>query len=297
MSLHRPVLQLKSPGRREATMAKYDRAVNEAYVEKLKALDAPTSWVIFGYEGRDKIVPQSCGEMAIDGRTDGEGGPGIDEFLANLKDDEVQFGMIKFTMGDRESKRPKFVMVAWIGPSVGVMKKAKVSIHKASVKEFFGVRPATLIHRLISCHAPLHPAVVGSRHCMASSVAAVAHSCLGLHAHLQQIHCELTVDDKELLAFEEVKKRVKSAMGADYDQGSNSRESGGAGVKKGYKSQMADMKAAVSSQLHMQWPRRRAVRGAVAHAVGAALYCRCGIAGQIFVQGKGEGHHNWRCGI
>lgn len=102
---------------------------------------------IFHYEGRDKIVPECEGEGHIDGRTDGEGGPGIDEWHAHLKDDEVQFTLIKFIMGDRESKRPKFILVTWIGPSVGVMKKAKVSIHKSSVKDFVGVRtPCSLAH-------------------------------------------------------------------------------------------------------------------------------------------------------
>ena len=138
-------------------MAKYDRATNEAYVEKLKKLDAPTSWVLFGYEGRDKIVPVADGEKPIDGRTDMNDDAGLVEFCEALKDDEVQFGLIKFIMGDRESKRPKFIMVSWIGPSVGVMKKAKVSIHKASVKEFMGVRrrtaarPPTAASNLSSC--------------------------------------------------------------------------------------------------------------------------------------------------
>lgn len=95
--------------------------------------------VVFGYEGRDKIVPQASGVEPIDGRTDMNETAGIDEFHAHLKEDEVQFGLLKFIMGDRESKRPKFVFIAWIGGSVGVMKKAKVSIHKTSVKEFIGV--------------------------------------------------------------------------------------------------------------------------------------------------------------
>jgi hypothetical protein len=60
---------------------------------------------------------------------------------------------------------------------------------------------------------------------------------------LQQIHCELVADDKELITFDELRKKVKSAMGADYDMGSNSRESGGAGKSRGYKSQQSDIKA------------------------------------------------------
>ena len=151
---------------------------------------------MFGYEGRDKIVPVGKGAGPIDGRTDQIDGAGVDEWLGNLKDDEVQFSLVKMTMGDRESKRPKFVMVSWIGPSVGIMKKAKVAIHGASVKEFIG-----------------------------------------------QIHCEMTADDKEGLTFDLIRTKVKSAMGADYDMGSNSRESGGAGKAAGYKSQQSDIKA------------------------------------------------------
>ena len=93
---------------------------------------------MFGYEGRDKIVPVGKGAGPIDGRTDQIDGAGVDEWLSHLKDDEVQFSLLKMTMGNRESKRPKFVMVSWIGPSVGIMKKAKVAIHGASVKEFIG---------------------------------------------------------------------------------------------------------------------------------------------------------------
>ena len=100
-------------------------------------------------------MPQGAGEGIIDGRTDQVDGSGVDEWLAGLNDDEVQFSLVKMTMGDRESKRPKFVLVTWIGPSVGVMKKAKVSIHKSSVKEFVGVRRSLPASRLRS---PLTPA-------------------------------------------------------------------------------------------------------------------------------------------
>ena len=33
------------------------------------------------------------------------------------------------------SKRAKFVLVTWIGPTVSVMKKAKMSTDKASIKD------------------------------------------------------------------------------------------------------------------------------------------------------------------
>lgn len=141
-------------------------------------------------------MPTGKGNGAIDGRTDQIDGEGIEEWHAALSEDDVQFSLVKMTMGDRESKRPKFVLVSWIGANVGVMKKAKVSIHKASVKEFVG-----------------------------------------------QIHCELTADDKDSITFDILRTKIKSAMGADYDMGSNSRESGGKGKAAGYTSQQSDIKA------------------------------------------------------
>lgn len=43
-------------------------------------------------------------------------------------------------MGDEMSKRKKFLFITWIGPSVGVMKRAKMSTDKAKMKEILAVR-------------------------------------------------------------------------------------------------------------------------------------------------------------
>ena len=42
--------------------------------------------------------------------------------------------------GDEMSKRSKFVFVTWVGPSVSVMKKAKMSTDKALMKDVIQVR-------------------------------------------------------------------------------------------------------------------------------------------------------------
>ena len=47
----------------------------------------------------------------------------------------------------------------------------------------------------------------------------------------------------DALDFETVKKKIKGAMGADYDMGSNSRDT--SGTKKGYSSQAADQQKSV----------------------------------------------------
>ena len=47
--------------------------------------------------------------------------------------------VLKFQTGDEMSKRAKFVLVTWIGPSVSVMKKAKMSTDKAVIKDVIQV--------------------------------------------------------------------------------------------------------------------------------------------------------------
>ncbi len=47
-----------------------------------------------------------------------------------------------FQTGDELSKRAKFLFVTWVGPSVSVMKKAKMSTDKALMKEIIQVRYA-----------------------------------------------------------------------------------------------------------------------------------------------------------
>ncbi len=55
----------------------------------------------------------------------------------HFKDDACQFCYVRVTTGDEESKRAKFIFAAWTGPSAGILRKAKMSVHKASVKSIF----------------------------------------------------------------------------------------------------------------------------------------------------------------
>jgi len=52
-----------------------------------------------------------------------------------LEDDQVLYGYVRVVSGDSESKRAKFVFISWVGERVGALKRAKVSVHKASVKQ------------------------------------------------------------------------------------------------------------------------------------------------------------------
>lgn len=71
-------------------------------------------------------------------RVDASGSGPISEGVAHLKDDEVQYAFfkIKFTAAD-ETKRTKFVLVAWGGERASILKKGKMSVHKASIKSIF----------------------------------------------------------------------------------------------------------------------------------------------------------------
>jgi len=96
--------------------------------EKLKpavvALGTPKdnhNWVLFGFQGKSNKL-----ELA------GTGEGGLSEFVSTLADDRVMFGIFKVIGADVHqaltSNRDKFIIINWIGKSVGILQKAKVSI-------------------------------------------------------------------------------------------------------------------------------------------------------------------------
>ena len=64
------------------------------------------------------------------------------QFKNNIKSKVYKFDQNIYTLqtGDEMSKRAKFVFVTWVGPSVSVMKKAKMSTDKALMKDIIQVR-------------------------------------------------------------------------------------------------------------------------------------------------------------
>jgi len=97
-----------------------DPALSEAYAEIRKDSNN-TNWILAGYEG-NKIVLQGKGEG------------GLAELVQRFQDDQVQYAYARVITGDQESKRTKFVLLAFVGEKVGALKRAKVSVHKASIK-------------------------------------------------------------------------------------------------------------------------------------------------------------------
>jgi len=98
-----------------------DPALTQAYTD-VRSDANPTSWAVFGYDG-NKIVVQATGSG------------GYHEFKGQFQDSQCQFGFVRVNTGDNESKRAKFVFVSWVGTGVSPLKRAKVSVHKANVKE------------------------------------------------------------------------------------------------------------------------------------------------------------------
>ncbi|XP_047119332.1 coactosin-like protein isoform X1 [Schistocerca piceifrons] len=94
--------------------------IREAY-DDVRSDSTPTEWAVFKFEG-SRIV---CSAKGKD----------FDQFREQFGDEDRAFGYIRIQMGDEMSKRQKFLFVTWVGPSVGVIKRAKMSTDKAVIKD------------------------------------------------------------------------------------------------------------------------------------------------------------------
>ena len=82
-----------------------------------------TNWAKFVYEGNNKIVAGP------------KGSGGLAELQQQFSADEAAYAYARVTTGDSESKRAKFIFIAWGGDHAKVLLKAKMSVHRASLKE------------------------------------------------------------------------------------------------------------------------------------------------------------------
>ncbi len=65
----------------------------------------------------------------------GKGTGGLSEFVAQLDDNKAAYGYIRINVAnDDMSNRAKFLLVSWCGAGVKVMRRAKLSVHLATVK-------------------------------------------------------------------------------------------------------------------------------------------------------------------
>ncbi|KAL4079628.1 hypothetical protein J3A83DRAFT_4085872 [Scleroderma citrinum] len=106
-----------------------DSRLNEAYLD-VRSDKSDTNWLLLDYESdrSDKLLVTKTGTG------------GLSELREALKDSNASYAYarIKYS-NDKESQREKFILVVWIGSGCKIMRKAKISVHTANVKEVLRV--------------------------------------------------------------------------------------------------------------------------------------------------------------
>ena len=106
-----------------------DPKINEAYLD-VRDDKTETNWLLLDYESdrSDKLKVTNTGTG------------GLPELQEQLDITKASFGYVRVTFAnDEQSKREKFGLVVWIGPECKVMRRAKVSVHTADVKQVLRV--------------------------------------------------------------------------------------------------------------------------------------------------------------
>lgn len=109
-----------SPKKHNMATAMDKDAIRQAY-DDVRDDNSETEWAVFKFEGNNLNVTAT--------------GKDFKDFKSAFTNDDRGFGYIRISTGDEMSKRAKFVFVTWVGPSVSVMKKAKMSTDKALMKD------------------------------------------------------------------------------------------------------------------------------------------------------------------
>jgi len=107
-----------------------DQSLKQSW-DSLTEKDGKTNWILFTFEN----------EKSIRLVASGNGGGGLDELKANLKDDQIHYGAFRVIGVDNRdttvSRRPKFIWFTWIGKNLSVLKKARTSTQKPDMAKFF----------------------------------------------------------------------------------------------------------------------------------------------------------------
>ncbi|KAF8183161.1 actin depolymerizing protein [Pholiota molesta] len=106
-----------------------DPAIKEAY-EEVRNDKSETNWLLLDYESdrSDKLTLTQTGTG------------GLAELTEVLDDARASYAYVRVSYSnDKESTREKFILVVWIGRDCKVMRKAKISVHSADVKNVLRV--------------------------------------------------------------------------------------------------------------------------------------------------------------
>jgi len=99
-----------------------------AAIKAVRSDNDETDWLLLGYDGPNstKIVLQATGSA------------GLDELIALLKDDQVQYGLYRTTDTVDNTVAVKFVLILWVGEKLPVIRKARITTHKGELTAFIG---------------------------------------------------------------------------------------------------------------------------------------------------------------
>ncbi|KAJ3540856.1 hypothetical protein NM688_g6166 [Phlebia brevispora] len=106
-----------------------DPKIDEAYLD-VRSDKTETNWLLLDYESdrSDKLTLTSTGSG------------GLEELCEHLDESKASYAYVRIRYSnDKESQREKFILVIWIGQSCKVMRKAKISVHAADVKQVLRV--------------------------------------------------------------------------------------------------------------------------------------------------------------
>ncbi|CEQ40873.1 SPOSA6832_02530 [Sporobolomyces salmonicolor] len=109
--------------------------------EDVRSDKSETNWLLLDYAGprEDRLVLTATGtgeEIRVLTWRWSDRKQGLAEIKGQLKDDNASFAYIRVKYAnDAQSFREKFILVTWIGANVKVMRKAKLSVHAADVKQ------------------------------------------------------------------------------------------------------------------------------------------------------------------
>jgi hypothetical protein len=93
------------------------RIDNESELREAQAalfnINSTSGWLLLNYVGPSTVHFSAGGE------------DGIEELLQQLEDDQIQYGLIRFSFEENGRTNIKDVFISWIGSSVGIIEKGK----------------------------------------------------------------------------------------------------------------------------------------------------------------------------
>jgi hypothetical protein len=104
-----------------------DEDALRAAIKAVRADNDATDWMLMGYEGNTNTL-----KLVATGQGD------LDELITHLKADQIYYGLYRTTDTIDNTVAVKFVMIVWVGESVPIIRKARITTHKGDVTTFLG---------------------------------------------------------------------------------------------------------------------------------------------------------------